>query len=906
MGGQDFKEMKKHIESKMSSELLSYFHPQGADLLAYCFLYPRLTIRVFYKHLCEVLQLIRRSPHCSDFVSFVGTDRFYSTVPRIDFWINMISHFKVEFQLYFHFSRDLSIEQMLPQLVFEHPVIQTPPNHFAKLITEYKAVEPNWLMERFQYWSLHDLVKYNHSVHMDAKNKGIGPPRCVVCKVTPDWPNLQVEYMISAERWPHHVGLGKLVELTDTPRDSPVFTHHSMTWVNHSAPIQKLFETHSPASSSFPSLTLHPSHLKTQLTNEQKATLTLMRQAEEKPWLVNMGHVVPNSEQDFTLMTPFATPHAKTVTAEQMNKVKEWTGGIVANQTGCGKTLSALAICSPDSTSLIIVPDKLHLHWKTEVEKHVNSPITIIHRAADLKQGTIHFENTVITTMSALRSKFWPIHKKWDRVLVDEAHLVKRGQKIGALLATCDLERTATWLLTATPYDAMRDLRCFLRFDLMLEHLGLYIHHYGQHTKTCYFLIKYYSTHHKIASGGVTFASRVVFANTTPEEATFLHKVKQLFENAHKKTLTEFTNLNRVFRILERISAGHRINPTLMLQVIEYCLSKPDFSRCAEDTLSIQPQAQQPAFANPEDDCVVCLESFTKPVQLLTCNHVFCSTCLLALSKIKTQCPMCRIQFSTPIKVTTPWQTTEQEEKKENQPDGLISQRDFKNLLEGGGSMAMQGKIQAFQQEFQRFCQQYQPGQHLVVFIKRSQPAEQYINIIEQEGQFKYLTAGFATHQQSLENIEAFRKGEAVILVCSDNYSTGFDFNQCSHCFVMDFNCNLSKMKQCQGRVTRLSQKHTQVQLVHFLYENSFDHFLYNFSHLNHGHASKSNLVLLEYFWFRNNPETTMGRIHRSAQLQLLGSPLSLSQVSCYSHSLRFQSSTNDDSVTYYLSSHSI
>ena len=134
-------------------------------------------------------------------------------------------------------------------------------------------------------------------------------------------------------------------------------------------------------------------------------------------------------------------------------------GGIVADEMGLGKTISALATCLgnelPDAT-LIIVPKSLVTQWARECEKFTGI-VPLVLRASDackIGRQDLEFHRMVVTSYHAVLPKRTGtnalLQKKWGRLILDEAHLIKSAKSKIAINCRM-LQAGIKWCLTGTP-----------------------------------------------------------------------------------------------------------------------------------------------------------------------------------------------------------------------------------------------------------------------------------------------------------------------------------------------------------------------------------------------------------------------------------------------------------------------
>ena len=212
------------------------------------------------------------------------------------------------------------------------------------------------------------------------------------------------------------------------------------------------------------------------LTLGQVTTLEFMEERETVSFAELMCHHMPsevgrNMISMYTPLPLFRVSEANWIAATRIG------GGIIADETGTGKTLSMIMRCmqNPNEHNMIVVPDGLVLHWSSEIQKHTtlgvwedaqyknmgadgvapaikhrkisnkinaqDHSVVVLHRTQCIRSiDWTTLPRLVIVSHSALRSSafgetFFEAHQ-FDRLIVDEGHHVKeKTQKL------FDLER---------------------------------------------------------------------------------------------------------------------------------------------------------------------------------------------------------------------------------------------------------------------------------------------------------------------------------------------------------------------------------------------------------------------------------------------------------------------------------
>lgn len=175
------------------------------------------------------------------------------------------------------------------------------------------------------------------------------------------------------------------------------------------------------------------------------------------------------------LITPYQPDGVKWMLGREF-KLDGPRGGIVADEMGLGKTISSLAIIIgnelPDPT-LIVAPKTLVAQWARECEKFTGIKPYVIGAsdACRLRPNDLDAARVVITSYHALLPKrAGPnalLLKVWGRIIVDEAHIIKKKSSRIRQQAM-QLHAGIKWCLTGTPVTNKKS-----EFLTLLEFIGV-------------------------------------------------------------------------------------------------------------------------------------------------------------------------------------------------------------------------------------------------------------------------------------------------------------------------------------------------------------------------------------------------------------------------------------------------
>jgi superfamily II DNA or RNA helicase len=606
------------------------------------------------------------------------------------------------------------------------------------------------------------------------------------------------------------------------------------------------------------------------LTEEQSSTIAFIRKCEKTNFRDQFSFKINCEDgKNVILCSPYLGNATIIMSQTNWDSCGQMSGGVIANQTGSGKTLCVLASCQT-GCSLVIVPDHLSIHWATEINKHTSLKTQanedsdyalIFGRAKNIPRRWLFTKKPllIVISSSAFRSKRWfelPIPKEFNRVFVDEAHTLSSTRSMFKQLQD-EVTTKYIWAITATPYKNWMNICRLIQFDQFLKLINSNKSNLLQKSIPIW---QHFTISTKTKLEFVRIRSQVIYAYLTPDENKFFAELRKCIQNIHLVTSGSTIMVRRVFRILERVSAGGRVNGQLMLKVIQRCLMK---KRSRTDSAICNPIfTTVPGFMKSTDQCTVCLEGFLQPLQL-QCGHVYCKECLLSMIDLDmSKCAICRTKWEFPIKTYLPSWSQEPQTL-----EHVLNLKEYYQLLEGHdtnteNTIELKGKYLSFQEQLNLWISNRTTKHKLVIYVKRKKPAQIYLAELRKTN-LSILTAGVEgmCKFDSVQNIEQFRKGKHDVLLVNIKYSNGFDLPIASNLWIMDYDLEMAKMEQCRGRCIRLGQQHLEIEILVFLYQNTFDDFLYHYQHVGCITYSLGNCILLAYYFFNEDPESIFHQV---------------------------------------------
>ncbi|EHK48686.1 hypothetical protein TRIATDRAFT_11002, partial [Trichoderma atroviride IMI 206040] len=242
---------------------------------------------------------------------------------------------------------------------------------------------------------------------------------------------------------------------------------------------------------------MQPDAIQTRLERHQRQALTFMLRRER-------GWALDGSRPDLWEYMESGQRHwfvNHVSNAYQDEEPEEFSGGIIADPMGLGKTLTMISLVATDvqphepvmdiddvvtsATTLIIVPPPLLGTWEEQLSDSGTLNWCRHHGKTKLSGNMLYNGINIVLTTYHTVSAEWKSHgehspsilfsTRWRRVILDEAHFI-RNSSSQLTRATCAINAAARWAVTGTPIqNRLSDLTTLLSF------LRVYPYSYRKH-----------------------------------------------------------------------------------------------------------------------------------------------------------------------------------------------------------------------------------------------------------------------------------------------------------------------------------------------------------------------------------------------------------------------------------------
>ncbi len=450
----------------------------------------------------------------------------------------------------------------------------------------------------------------------------------------------------------------------------------------------------------------------------------------------------------------------------------------------------------------------------------------------------------------------------WDLFVVDEAHTFSSSAKYARNI--CGIKRKATLCITAFPEKNLENICSLFQFEYIAPLFGATECFlptsgivpditFGDQNQLRKLKIMYRSELKQcilntcVLRGSQNISDVVPYVHMLEPSSAMLKVCPLIYQYTYQKN-----SIGSVFRLLSNV---HQLN-SWNTQLLRCLLKNQDINSLVNSVCT------NVAFANSTDKCHICLHKFQDPLQLSTCQHVYCQDCLLqwysVTSQTKLICPIC---------------------KQLSENAFLPRFRDVQDMSDSTN---------------QQFAEDFGKTEYVCSLIEKLRCGTQML-IYTQYIEYSFLYRQFSQiHSKSVrstgfmsisrdqikQDIIDFKNHKFDILILNINgFSDGFDFPNVSELVISDFS-NIIDLKQASQRIgchrlgSKLSAQETHVTVV--MFKKSIEAWLYDqyqanisistLPDLRQKLASKKQLLQLEYFLTHDVLNTRMFKLHKFAQ----------------------------------------
>ena len=331
-----------------------------------------------------------------------------------------------------------------------------------------------------------------------------------------------------------------------------------------------------------------------------------------------------------------------------IDKTNETYGGILALDTGLGKTLCCIELIKRNpSKTLIVVPLTLLDQWKMEIQHYYpEASVSEFYGKKKSSDGLI-----ILTTYGTMLQNIPP---EVDRVIFDECHTLKSC--FSSTAHSCGLIKASKrWCVTATPFEnSLESIQPLLKL--------LNIYPWKTMQSNC---MEKLMTIWKPALGYLIdnlfiklnreiltkLNMNPIFTNIRYKDTdirmnyqhNLLYKyLKDKIKDAIKQLIPYPRNYYKVIMLYNQLHMA-AVDPKI-LDITYYAKTVEGGMR--KKTLESMDPAntfQKNVVENfkDQDQCVICMEPYNRPT-ITPCFHIFCHDCIKTSIGFKKKCPQCR------------------------------------------------------------------------------------------------------------------------------------------------------------------------------------------------------------------------------------------------------------------------
>jgi hypothetical protein len=315
-----------------------------------------------------------------------------------------------------------------------------------------------------------------------------------------------------------------------------------------------------------------------------------------------------------------------------------------------------------------------------------------------------------------------------------------------------------------------------------------------------------------------------------PKEGSTEACIQQLVDKAMRRLRFDPRNYKRLntkaiakaFRVLKRAQRGESVNLAALEGHLDQLYSFSGDKEEEELDYAKLKKATEVAFADSKEECTLCLEPYTEPVQTVPCRHVACLVCMQASRKsMAGKCCFCRQKIAgleLPL--------YKEEKKKAAKPSGKEERKEDEQ--KGDADEVYADSLTQATGEW--LSLEEQKGKRVIMYCFNDRHANRVQKVMEEEkssfgGRVLRAVKGEKSVLQQFEEAEMPAEGPLVMLLV-ERQSAGIDFKKFDVLVQTELRDSTAWLQQ-QARASRIGQK--QKSIAFFLLKGStqaFEHYL--------------------------------------------------------------------------------
>lgn len=536
-------------------------------------------------------------------------------------------------------------------------------------------------------------------------------------------------------------------------------------------------------------------------------------QKESIQWIIDKENC--DNSHDFLWFCISSEPllyYIPSISVFLSNLPEQWNnnsrGGIIADETGLGKTIEMLSVIAMNPPSidylsksyndlpnikatLVICPVNIITQWHDEVNKVIKNDykIYICKKAIDKKLTTdklAEYDIVLIpfSIVSKLKQDSVFFNVNFYRMVWDECHSGHSGTV--TLYNLKKFRSNIKWGLTGTPTQKY----IVSIFDI----LGLkpflgeqYIYYKSQQYIYSNFIIRHTSNY--IKSFKLPDKIEVnIDIDMTPNEKEFYDKLFHIVRSKLK-------NLSFYH---------HRLKAeTLLNHLFKYC-SGGHYNVSINSNPQKEYKFIEDDRAPNDNECSICLDIFDKP-SITPCNHWFCLECIINTLNIgRNKCPLCR----APLMLKN-MQVTKYEESS------------LDDILED--SILVKSKLDWLISDISNQIQ-IDSTTKFIIFSKENRTLLYLQSLLKENSIENEIIHGSIARDKRDKAIQKFNNdiNTKVFLLSLKSSAVGLNLTKASHMYILEPSVNISRTHQAIARIYRLGQE-KKVTIKKLYYKDSVE-----------------------------------------------------------------------------------